>query len=304
LALTRQKKVKQIYREIGMNSLPHDLASRLQNPIERIRYDALKELVSLQGREAISTLLQMLNDPGPKVRALAISHLGALDGVNFANALLPFLADEDTTVQKNLVEVLRTIGEYVESRLIQEMSSTNPTIRANVAKALNGLKSKEAVRSLISALKDEALYVRAFAAESLGASQDSNSVEPLIGLLNDPSVVVRGYAIESLGILKDTRAYDPLIRVLSEEEEGIVRRDVIVALGELGEIRAIEPLLAILLSSREDEEIKELTATALGFLGQAGIDALREASRSEDRFTRDLANDTLEWIETKDDSET
>ena len=116
-----------------MNSVPPDIAERLQNPVERIRYDALKELVSLRGKEATPILLQALTDSGPPVRALAIRNLAAFGGVEFADQLLPFLAESNQTVQKNVVDAFRNMGIAAMPHLLTAIQSSNAAVRSSAA---------------------------------------------------------------------------------------------------------------------------------------------------------------------------
>lgn len=177
--------------------------------------------------------------------------------------------------------------------LINDLSSKEVDVRKKASLLLGDKKIKQAIPSLINALKnDPDKVVRNNAARSLGKiGQDSNEViSVLCDALNDPDYYVKQSAAWSLGKLKNINALEPLINLIrggaakvyvssgadsnvSKEEltdtlktDGMKYLDIqikaIQAIGEIGREEAIEPLIGEL--SDDEAQIRCAIVLALG----------------------------------------
>lgn len=145
------------------------------------------------------------------------------------------------------------------------LKSTVPAVRRGAAARLAGMRSREAVPSLIEALEDEDFGVRTNAADALGNLRDRRAVDPLIEALKDNNRGVRISVVVALGFLRDKRAVEPLIKILKKDENEGVRISAAQVLGVLADKRAVKPLIDSL-SSKEDR-VRVQSAKSLGRLG-------------------------------------
>ena len=103
-------------------------------------------------------------------------------------------------------------------QIVKLLDVTDPTVRAQAAKALGTLRAKAAVPRLIETARD------------------------------DPDDVVRSYAVGGLGRIGDDEA-NPTLEALLSDNEVWIRRGAATALAETGSDSAIGPLRA---ASRRD----------------------------------------------------
>src|SRR5271154_2000926 len=119
-------------------------------------------------------------------------------------------------------------SDDVAHSLLNDLKSSNSTVRANAALKLEQLPNGKAenldlnrvVTALIAALSDADADVARNAATSLGAVGGAAAVEPLIAALRNTNgyfhSVVRAAASASLGKLRDPRAFEPLVNAISD----------------------------------------------------------------------------------------
>jgi HEAT repeat protein len=193
--------------------------------------------------EAVRDLVQLLQDPDPKVRWAAARGLGRLGHPSAVPALL---ASIEGTLTVPIDLVAGAVAEIRECPV--------PLLR-------EGLASPSAPK-------------RALTVELLGRFQALVAADEVIDLLyHDPSVEVRARAARSLGRMGSPRAVKPL---LSCVEDGPVatRAQAIWALGEMGALEALPVLRTTVEGS--SHHLGELAADALAAMGPPGIVALRE----------------------------
>ena len=116
-------------------------------------------------------------------------------------------------------------------------------VREDVLTALEKKKDRDAVGTLLWALKDSGENVRTVAAWAFGKIEDSSSVELLIEALKlDEEPSVRANAADGLGKIEHTKAVKPLMDALEDEDSGI-RAIVAEAIGEIKHFRTVGPLI-------------------------------------------------------------
>ena len=197
-------------------------------------------------------------------------------------------------------------GDQIETTIDRLLNARDPQERADMARALAGVATEEALRALAESMFDDphplvqetALgamveadlellsdtlldhrdpQLRKAAAAALAEKDDVNAVASLVKALDDDlDPEVRSAVAEALGELGDQEA---LVRALMEDidpsEE--VRQSVVEALSEPGSSGALEPLLTIL-ESDSSLLVRATAADALGeFDTQAAIEGLAEA---------------------------
>jgi hypothetical protein len=153
--------------------------------------------------------------------------------------------------------------------LVKALSYKKDTdVQRAAVKALGNLGDTRAVDALITALKDEDLWVKRHAVEALIKIRGEYTVDKLIVALNQENAWVKEQAAEILGKIGDARAVEALIDVLDryadspESLDWAVRIRAVEALGRIGGEPAVEGLRLGL--KDRDSGIRVLAAKALG----------------------------------------
>jgi HEAT repeat protein len=127
--------------------------------------------------------------------------------------------------------------------------------KRDVLLQIRNLRSAEASRFAVPALKDSSEIVRATAAFSVIFLPKSEAFAFLSPLLQDKSALVRRETAYALGAVGDANALNQLLQIFRKDKVLEVRNAAIVALGEIGDASAVSELTSILqrkLSPKED----------------------------------------------------
>lgn len=131
---------------------------------------------------------------------------------------------------------------------------------------LRNLKSAEASRTALPALRDSSEIVRATAAASVIYLSGEEAVNNLRPLLKDKSPLVRREAAYALGKAANPNAINLLAEILQTDKIPEVRTAAAVALGEIGEAAAIDSLVKILQKkpAEADDFLRRAAARSIG----------------------------------------
>jgi|SRR5215213_5705575 len=209
----------------------------------------------------------------------------------------------------------------------QRLSSSDQEERRDAVMKLGSMRSADASRAALPALKDTSAIVRATAAKAILSIGSAESVAVLTPLMNDKDEFVRRETAHALGLTRSPEATTTLIdRLLNDKEDG-VRGAAAVALGEIADHAAIPALVSTLApelsapakSKRKREQnvfVLRAVAAALGRIrSRAGTAALvsvlkneklpddvrREAARSLGLIADPAAADALKAATTASD---
>lgn len=135
---------------------------------------------------------------------------------------------------------------------------------------IRNLKTEQASRLAIPALKDADEMVRATAVSSVVYLPPSEAAQILIPLLADKQPFVRKEAAYALGDLEHWSATDPLLSAMRNDKDAEVRTAAVIAIGNLGDLDAIGAVSAILKRApKEDEEMfRRAAARSIGQMAQ------------------------------------
>ncbi len=170
------------------------LGKILANPV------SVKALGDQQFADIFKSLVVNLPDPSAKIEAgsdaelfanLTVTALLRVRKPATIPALIKVLKSPNASVRWHTGNALaRTTGipnnpeaQAAIPALIAALGDENPTVRANIARALQPLKAPAATPALVKLLGDTDGNVRVSAARALGASGDSASIPPLIEVL-------------------------------------------------------------------------------------------------------------------------
>ncbi len=210
----------------------HGLIKALEYPKESIvRQKAAEALGEIADSQAVSSLLESLNDAEVEVRYAAIKSLGQIGDKQAVKPLIAMLKDK------------------------------KPLARQAASNALGQIGDSQAVKPLIAALSDKDSFVRDEVARALGQIGDVRAVKPLVDALiaNDGLEQAVGYAMKKIG----RPAVNPLIAAL-ENDDRKIRAKVAYILEKIG--KPTVSSLVVLLKS-ENDNLRQAATDVLEKLG-------------------------------------
>lgn len=246
-------------RDFGLAALLVDgLDSR--DPVVRGRSGLL--LARLRVPEAPGRLERLLRDGDADVRLVACAGLALTESPDAARALVTALRERLMTPE----------------RLIERLGA-----RWAVAPMLDLLRGEEREA-------EDGSRVRAHIARALGLAGDPAASPALVGLLCAGGEEERISAARALATAGGPEAVAPLVCAL-DDEVWPVRVQAARALGALGAAEHAPRLGQMLTDGAW--WVRAAAAEALADLGDPGLDVLRAALASDDRFARDRAREQL-----------
>jgi HEAT repeat protein len=133
---------------------------------------------------------------------------------------------------------LATLSSQIQSGSVEEKRDALFQIR--------NLRSADASRLAIPALRDKNLMVRATAASSVVFLPKAEAVAVLLPLLGDREEFARREAAYALGIVGDPAASSELVRSMTSDKDHEVRSAAAAALGKLGDPSVVDALNSVL----------------------------------------------------------
>lgn len=147
-------------------------------------------------------------------------------------------------------------------------------VRASSGRAIGRLAARDAVPSLVRALRDPVVDVRVVAAAALWRLPDPAAVDPLLELLRDQEAAARQWAALALGVIRDRRATGPMLSLLRDPEKD-VRLDALRSIGRLRDPIAVRPLEAFARDAGNDMDERLESISSLSTLdGPENVNAL------------------------------
>lgn len=211
-----------------------------------------------------------LNAPSADDRALSACNAGRRGDVEAIPSLIAMLGDDTKTQLVKCWEsgrwspalqtfkhpspgeqaaiALASFGRLTFEPLLNQLDSSNPTVRRNTAWAIGELTNMVpgeragAVPKLITLLSDTDDWVRMAAARALGELNDRRALDALVARLADDKWRVRQLAVWALSEMKDRRAVAALCNLLLSDPRAEVRRGAAEALGEISSAEALPSL--------------------------------------------------------------
>ena len=158
--------------------------------------------------------------------------------------ILPALREKldrgDTEAKREALFQIRNLRSAEASRLaLPALKDSNEIVRATAAGSVVFLPPDEAAQALLPLLSDKAEMVRREAAYALGEAGDPSAVTALTALLQrDKIIEVKGAAAVALGKIGDAGAVEPLNRILQDkpdEDREFLRRSAARSIGQIAQ---------------------------------------------------------------------
>ncbi len=290
IAISKLVSLGVVFRGVDSSGLPTIFMPKVLSDqifTTELEYQNVEEVLS---REELMKKLNIREPTEEDIEALVRSMLEDVEEVEDE-------AEESEVLAKSVAaSALSKIDEEQAIKpIINALFDRDSIVRASAAKALGVMKSPRAVEPLIKALSDRDSKVRANAAKALGRIGDERAIEPLIDTLNDRDSAVRASAARALGSLGKQSAIEPLIEAFYNEEDELVRRDIISALSGYRDDRVLDIMIQCL--KDRDANVRRIAASALWKSGgERAIEPLIEALSDEESTVRYCAVSALDGV--------
>jgi HEAT repeat protein len=244
------------------------------------------------GTATVETVIKVLEHGTENGRAHAAALLGKLRDPRAIQPLIDAMWHTDEAA-----EVIHLFGYAAEPGLLEVLEKGDKKSKAGAAAALGQIGATVATGPLIAALDDWDPAVQRAAATALGEIGATEAVTKLEGLVDHHDPLVRAAALGAIGKIGGAVDPGPIIAMLHDDHQH-VQQNAIFALGELGTFGAVDDLVVLL--AEDDKWVPFMASDALAKIGDPSVDALTDATQSDDLQVKSLACSTLGRIGGKD----
>jgi HEAT repeat protein len=219
-----------------------------EDPAIRSRF--VQELGSRRASQAVTAIVERLEDGDAQVRRAAVTALGKLGAREAIAELAKRLKDKEGTVQADAAEALGELDALSRvSEICELLASPQALVRKSAVEALGRLGARERAGEIRKFLADENTHVRAVAVHALALLGAREAIPEIIELLGDD--IVGWYASQALGTLCAREAVPALAKILDGERGERQHEQAIRALGEIGTPESTREILKRLTSEKE-----------------------------------------------------
>jgi len=200
-----------------------------------VRLEAVSAVGTIHAPDIVDSLLDVVGDPSPAVRASALRSLASLDPENFTTVLSGLDPDSHWSVRAALATVLGTLPPGLgEERLRSMLADADQRVIPAVLASLVKMKVPDAAALLLQHLKADDPVVRAAAATELGelkpASGAAALAEAYAAGQRDPNYTARAAALGAIVKYGAAAATPVLTRALADKDWAVrVRAAMLLA---------------------------------------------------------------------------
>ncbi len=300
--------------KIGEPAVP-PLINALKSESNSLKTGVAKILGQIGDPRAVEGLIGILEDEKNQVRIAAINALGEIGQPSAIESLMGRFTDQDGYARECAAEAIAKIGEPALEPLINALGDNRRAVRTDAIRALGELKSKKAVKPLLSYFNkatddfDKKRIIRALCKikdpetseflikmlqfpnhkiqttvlKALDEMKVIEDVDIIIALLENKSGHMRSEAARMLGEMEERKAVEPLLSMLDDPVDS-VPSNAAWALGKIGDLRAVMPLLELLMDKKE--RVRTSAEEALTQIGSPCVNILIMALEEEDELVR------------------
>ena len=205
--------------------------------------EAVTALSTAGDREVFGTMLDLLTDPWPAMRAAAITGAAKLDPEGFVLVISTFDRDADWSVRVAIANALGALPADRATPALQDLANDDDVrVRGPALEALARVEAPDLTKRLFDALEAPDFVVRATAARLMGERRPEGGGPRLSAAFargeSDASHVARTAAIEALAKYGGDEALTTLRKALADRDWP-VRLRAADLLRELGQADAV-----------------------------------------------------------------
>jgi HEAT repeat protein len=277
------------------------LIAVIDDPDEFVRISVVQALGEIGDPKAIPALTDSAEDPLKSVRQATCIALGQIGDPAGIPALTKVLYDPDDRTRMIATRNLGLIEGPESLEVLMELAlrDENEMVRQHVIKVIVRRGARDAIPTLERAMIGEADIVRANAARALGEIGDRSSVPTLLRGLEDPFFKVRSLSAHALWELApdDPEVEAAIKRRLEMERQQMARVDLAWNLARMGDPEGLE-VLRLFLFRGDPEDVRAEAAMALGEVGdESDIERLKRAANDKKGLVRQQAVIAIEKLE-------
>ena len=262
------------------------------------RVEAVRQLISLGGKEIIEPLIRATHDSDPEVQIRATDGLvnyylpgyvkqGLGSSIVRASASIraKFSDTNDQIIDAYVIvrpEVIAALGQLIRN-------GASLDARANACRAVGILRGQAVLPDLVDALRTKDNRIMYEALVAMQKIRDPQAGTNVVYLLRDLDDRVQSAAIETVGVLKTKEALPALRDIIKNPRNSRAQRAALAALALMPETPD-RPLLQSFLASKDDK-LRADAAEGLGRIDDpADKSALDDLWKNEEKMLPRLAS--------------
>jgi HEAT repeat protein len=281
-------------KESGTQEAVSILINALNDKSESVREEVIKALGVIKNHASDSPVGKALKeDKETKIRIAAAEYFGNIRSKDSITALESALADKDMKVRLAAIASLDAINAVETINVIgKALDDREKEVRLKALDALANTKSNLIIPQVKKALKDKEKQIRIRAIEILGGIKDHEALLALADSINDKDLELRMQTMNSLTTVGD-KTVVPAISKAVNDPNIEMRMKAVVALSAIGDESVYKPLEEAL--DNDNAEVVKLAVEVLGVLkkSEAVAPLLRTLQITKDEDTRYMIIESL-----------
>lgn len=275
----------------------------LRDNDERVVHEAVFALGQMGATEAVPALTKLAASASPKVQRLIAEALGKIGDEESIAGLAELLHAFQSSVRAEAAEALaRAQGTESANLLLLAVHDADPKVAARAVYALSRYDSNRARKAVLPLLSNDNLTLKAQSARTLGILHTKDAVDVLIDCLQAEDFELQINAIVALGeILEDSgdkRPIDALGSLAQKHPSHHVRKASVMALGKIRQKNA-EKHLAQTILDRVPEVRAESYKALARVLGEHALMYISGGLGDSDMMVRIAALEAHGYTEDK-----
>jgi len=260
---------------------PETFIEQLSAETAELRMAATYAVGRREISRAIPELLDLMEDPDPRVRARAVRACGLIGDARALDAVRSAASDEVSAVRQAAAFGLGGYsGSDALATLQGMLDDPNTAVRREAVIALGGFGDLQPVDAVVGKLSDQAEPVRRAAVYAV--------IELLANAPTDRSHEIRETVVTALNRTEDRGVVEPLAEILEESNQPLQRRNAAWLLGRLDLGTHENQVVGGLVETLDDQDdlAAQFAATSLASIG--GPVAEEQLLEELDRTTGEL----------------
>ena len=253
---------------IGDKQAVPSLLMLLEHADNRLRVKTVEALGRLRDRSALARIVGLLSDSDETVQLSAVQ---AVQNVPDRRAAKPIMAilrrTQNTELRRQSVMALAATGsEKVVPTLNDLLTDADANLKKTIAEALSRVDSAEAAETLATMLHSDDLPVVTRSLIGLRKHPVVSSTSTLVQLCEHPNTSIRRHAVEALAETGQDVVFDVLQQKLQSDSSVEVRTAAARSCGKTNDKRFVRVLEQ---SLRDEPSVRSAVLVSLASLGDA-----------------------------------